>query len=562
MASINPISGNLSRQQAAHLLRRTTFGPTKEEIDSFTNINIDTALALILKEYDAKPEPPIDPLTGETWLNPARTDINTDDNDLISYLMAWWMELMRNNGANIIEKMTHFYHTHFTTKRSVVDSSTSLYYQIALFRHYALGNFKELSSKICLDNAMIRFLDSNSNVAGAPQENYAREFLELYTIGKGNQIGPEDYTNYTETDIQEAARVLSGYDIDTTYTNIDPDTELPRGIIKTNSNVLPQDPAGRALKHDEGVKIFSGSLGNGGTTIEPNAFSGEFATIEAAYQELDDLVEMIFARDETPKSICRELYRYFVYYDITDEIEADIITPMANTFLTNDFEVLPVLEQLFKSEHFYDLDTPELDDNTKGGIIKSPLELFIGCIRFFKVDFGDLSDTNRLYEQIYSGNISGILRDEGLTLYEPFEVAGYSAYHQRPEFNRHWITASNLGYRYKQIDDLIIGFTDGDNDPLGVALDVMKIVEDTNYVADPSDPNQILDMFIEHLFPQVIRTERYEYFRDRILLDNLSIANWFSEWSDYKTTNDDSGVRPQIEALVRELVQTPEYQLF
>lgn len=561
MASINPLGGTLTRTQAAHLLRRTTFGITKQEVDDFTGTASGTAVDSILQPYTEAPEPPIDPQTGETWLNPARTDANSDDRDLTNYFLTWWMELMRNNGANIVEKMVHFYHTHFTTKKSKVSSSTALYYQNALFRFYALGNFKTLAKKMCTDNAMLVFLDGRLNEDGDTQENFARELLELYTIGKGPQIGPDDYTHYTEEDVREAARVLTGYDYDDTFTNTDPDTLLPRGILKSSTNVMPQPLTAMTSRHDTDPKVFNGSLGDGGTTIEPSIVASNSTTVEAALAEMDELVEMIFAREETAKFICRELYRYFVYYDITNEIETDIIEPLATTFRDNDYEILPVLQQLFNSEHFYDADNAITNDDNFGAIIKSPLELTIGVFRFLEIDFGDTSDLNRLYT-IYSDAILPRLEDQGLDLYEPFEVAGYEAYHQTPEYNRHWITANNLGYRYKFIDDLIDGFRDRDDNDLNIRLDVMPIVENTDYVANPANPDQIMDHFQTHLHPMIIRQERYDYFRDRVLLDNLTILNWASEWSDYQNSGDDTGVRGQIEALVRELIQSPEFQLF
>lgn len=561
MASIAPITGTLSRAQAAHLLRRTTFGITKEEVDSITGTAFNSSIDNILQPYISPPEPPVDPQTGLTWLNPTRTDANSEDRDLTDYFLAWWMELMRNSSMNIVERMVHFFHTHFTTKKSKVSSSSALYYQNALFRYYALGNFKTLAKKICTDNAMMVFLDGYQNEDGSPQENFARELLELYTIGKGPQIGPDDYTHYTEEDIREAARVLSGYDYDETFTNVDPDNMIPTGILKSTSDIKPQDPLSMTSRHDTDPKVFNGSLGNGGTTIQPATVTNNNTTIENALTELDELIEMIFAKEETAKFICRELYRYFVYYEITDEIETDIIDPLATTFRNNDYELLPVLQQLFNSQHFYDADNAITNDDNFGAIIKSPLELVVGCFRFFQIDFGDTTDLNRLYT-IYKDAILPKMRAQGLDLYEPFEVAGYEAYHQTPEFNRHWITNTNLGYRYKFIDDLIDGFRDKDGNDLNIRLDVMPIVENTNYIATPTNPDQIVNYFQTHLHPMIIRQERYDYFRDRVLLDNLSIINWANEWADYQISGDDTGVRGQIEALVRELIQSPEFQLF
>jgi hypothetical protein len=110
---------------------------------------------------------------------------------------------MLNSGRAMVEKMVFFYHTHFTTKEEVVQSNQALYHQNELFRYYALGNFKELTRKVCLDNAMMIFLDGRDNDRNNVNENFGRELLELYTIGKGPQTGPGDYTHYTEQDVKE-----------------------------------------------------------------------------------------------------------------------------------------------------------------------------------------------------------------------------------------------------------------------------------------------------------------------------------------------------------------------
>lgn len=561
MASLERLTTNLTRQQAAHLLRRTTFGATKSQIDGLTGQNVTEALAGILKPYLAPPPPPKDTKTGQDWVSPKPTADNSDETDLTRFLLSWWLDLMRQNTGNITERMVHFYHTHYTTQKTKVDSSTAIYHQMALFRFYALGNLKTLSIKICTDNAMIRFLDCDLNVAGFPQENFARELLELYTIGKGPQRSAEDYTHFTEQDVKEAAKVLSGFGTELDFDNIDPDTGIPRGIIKTNTNNRPQNLTDRANRHDETTKNFTGTLGNGGTTIKPNATSGDFATIGAVYQELDDLIDMIFGKDQTAIFLCTELYRYFVYYQITPEVQQDIIEPLAQTLQENNFEVLPVLRQLFESKHFYDADQTDLADDTRGALIKSPVELVVGAIGFLDLPIPNPETDLQGFYGVYS-RFLGMIQDQGMDLYEPFEVAGYEAYHQSPEFNRHWITASNLGYRYQMVDDLLAGFRDAQGNDLGFRLDVMALIENPSHVADPSKADQIVGFLIDHLFTQPIRQERYDYFKQVILLDNLSELNWENEWFEYLSSGDDLAVRAQLEATVREIIQSPEYQLF
>jgi Protein of unknown function (DUF1800) len=250
-----------------------------------------------------------------------------------------------------------------------------------------------------------------------------------------------------------------------------------------------------------------------------------------------------------------------VYWNITDEVENDIISPLAQTLRNNNFEIQPTIEGLLSSQHFFDLDNAINTDDRKGALIKSPLELLTGTLRLFNVDFGNKSNPSRT-NQIYAEALLPLYEDMGIEVYNPFDVAGYNAYYQYPDFNRNWITASNLGYRYQMIDRLLAGLVDVNGDPLNIKLDVMPMVLDLNNIADPSDANQIIDFFTKVLFPEIIKPERRDYFKTQILLDNFSEANWAGEWADFLNSRDDTAVRLQLEALVRELIQSPEYQLF
>lgn len=178
MPSLASLSGTLGKKKAAHLLRRATFGPTKKEIDLFADLSPKEALGILFRNIPT-PQPPIHPYTGKTWIYSQPEGANRD---LQVDFKGWWIAQMRKNDSSSLEKMTFFLHTHFTTIQSIVNHSNYLYFQNALFRNFAFGNIKDLSKKICLDNAMLFFLDSRFNKAGRPNENYAREFLELFTI--------------------------------------------------------------------------------------------------------------------------------------------------------------------------------------------------------------------------------------------------------------------------------------------------------------------------------------------------------------------------------------------
>jgi uncharacterized protein (DUF1800 family) len=561
MSSLNPVSGSLGRRAANHLLRRLTFGPKSKQISELENKTIDQALDQLLRNYN-HPEPPIDTATGKQWVSPAPVDRNTGnrinslENVLIPYTRFWWMDTMVKENTGIIEKMVFFYHSHFTTMQSRIHTSLSLYHQLALFRHHALGNVKELARKMCLCNAMLLHLDGNDNEKDNPNENFAREFLELYTIGKGPQVSATDYTNYTEQDIKEAARVLSGFKKDTTFSlNIDPDTGVPLCRVIVN-------PQNMAIRHDSGEKRFSHRFGN--RVIKPREVKSYYdlkniATKEAAFDEVKDLVDMIFDQKETARHFCRKIYRFFVYHNITAEVERDIIGPLADTLYNNNYEMLPVLRKLFSSQHFYGKDNSTVADNVNGSIIKSPLDVVAGTLRYFSVQLPgrtDLPDYYNLY-----GELIKLMTMQGLELYEPFEVAGYAAYHQAPDYHRNWISSNNLARRYQFADNLLKGIRYKDTGRV-IKLDIMKFVNDSNNVADPANAEQLVRTLVDDLLPETITETRFIYFLNEIFLDNLSVMNWKHEWENYKSSGKDDAVRMQLEKLVRAIIQTPEYQLF
>ncbi len=546
MPSLSPFTGSLGRENAAHLLRRITFGATREKIDYYANKTVDNALNDFFKDV-ATPSPPIDPKTGKTWLNPKQNpDINSEGFLLNKYYVAWHLEQIRKSGVSAKEKLVYFYHTYMPVQQSIVRDSAEVYYQNTLYRYYAFGNFKSLMNKICIDNAMLTYIDNNINEAGSPNENFARELMELYTIGKGKLIADGDYTNYTEDDVKEAAKVLSGYKNDKEFKTIDSDTNIPRGYVKVNST-------NQAYLHNSETKKFSSKFAN--TEIKPNKLVDQYATKEAVLDELDQLINMIFDQTETSKFLCRRIYRQFVYHKITTEIETDIITPLAATFKNNNYEIKPVLEQLLKSQHFYDLDNAITTDNHIGALIKSPIDLVIGTLNFFKIQLP--SDTNKLYS-VYSDSILKAIQEQDMNFYEPIDVAGYPPYHQYPTYNRYWISAGTIGYRYKFAASLVKGeYIDSNGD--GVKLDIVDYVK--NNVSDPSNSTTIVQELINYIFPVSVEQDRFDYF-EGILLDKLSKTNWATEWQKYINTNSDLAIRNQLESLIISLMQSPEYQLF
>lgn len=547
MASLNPITGVLGKQKAAHLLRRATMGPRLQEITAFSLLDVDAAIAQLIQPQ-TPPNFPVDPNTGTTWIAPNLPDPMQMVDVWSGYTKSWWLETMRSSGPNLTERMVWFYHTHIPIILSRVSWSPQLAIDyLRLLRTHALGNYKDLVKAICIDNAMLIHLDGHLNVKGAPQENFGREFLELFTVGKGPEVSLGNYTHFTEQDVKALTKVLTGWTYDTTFQTLDPVTGIPCGKVKSGDGVL-------ASQHDVSAKQFSSAFG--GNTIFTAGASNGTCPISSVPSELNSVVDMVFNSVHTARHICRRLYRQFVYFDISAEIETDIIIPLANALLANNYDLIDVLITLLKSEHFYDLDTLPTQDNNMGAIIKSPVEIIIGTMRLFDVQVPSattqLSQHYELFDQLQTQ-----LDLQGLALFEPVDVAGYDPYFQVPVYHRYWISANYLANRYKFAELLVNGFTS----PAGatIQLDVLSVVQGN--ASTPSDPDLLVQEIVEWLLPLTIDTARLTYFKDSLLLNNNSI-NWGAEWAAFQGSGNDAVVRVQLEKLFIGMMQTPEYQLF
>ena len=312
----------------AHLLRRTETGPDLYSISDFLNLTPQEAVDQIMDCALAEPlpEPP-------AWADEVPPPRGSSDAERQAYreanrehyveLSVDWHRRLFERGIG--EHMALFWSNHFVTEFAVYRGATYAYEYLTLLRTYALGDFKEFVRKIGLTPAMLIYLDGVDNVAGQPNENYARELLELFTMGIGH---------YTEDDVKEISRALTGW-------RFNPFT-----------NTVFFNP----LLHDSGSKTIFGKTG---------AFG------------YDDVVDLIFQERayEVARFVCAKLYRHFVYVEEDDAV----VDQMAEIFLENDFTVEPVVRTLLTSAHFF-------DDAFYGAHIKSPVEFFLSLVRDAGID--------------------------------------------------------------------------------------------------------------------------------------------------------------------------------
>ena len=212
-SSLNPYTGVWTANEVQHLLKRTMYGSTKADIDYFKTKTVSGAVDELLNPTSPLPSPPVNDYTSATVTDPAvpvgQTWVNnpTNDGTLNSLRRAsfkkWWAGVMINQDRSVREKMTLFWTNHFSTESVDIGNAHYVYAHHALLRQKALGNFKQLVKDITIDAGMLRYLNGYLNTSAAPDENYARELQELFTLGKGPAV------QYTEDDVKKAAKVLT-----------------------------------------------------------------------------------------------------------------------------------------------------------------------------------------------------------------------------------------------------------------------------------------------------------------------------------------------------------------
>jgi len=524
-AGLEPYVGPWTRDQAAHLLRRTLFGFGGAELDRAIALGASGAVDALLEIPATPPDPPLVVSSAETTIPIGSTWVGQPYNGDRSYdrsrnLQAWWMGLLLQQSFSIREKMTLFWHNHFATEWRTVSEPHHHHYHLATLRAQCLGDFKALARTVTVDPAMLRYLNGNTNTKSSPNENYGREFQELFTIGKGPEVAPGDYTFYTEQDVKAAAKVLTGW----------------RDVRDTHVAEF------RPTVHDPSDKAFSGAYG--GTVVK-----GRLGADGAL--EIDDLVALIFAQPETARHLCRKLYRHFVYYVVDAEVESTVIQPLADLLIASNWNVAPVVARLLKSAHFHDA-------SNRGCFIKTPLDLVVGTLRSLGSTLPDSSNLPLQYQvwlafQDQSASMQ-------MELLSPPNVAGWPAFHQDPVYYQAWISSDTLPRRV-QFTDRCLG-TKGYQIGTWYALaDVIGLAKTTS---DPSDLATLVSE-LSASFLAISPTGNQEAYLRAILLGGAPDYEWPNGWNAYTLAPSDatkkSVVESRLRALFKAMAAMAEYQL-
>jgi uncharacterized protein (DUF1800 family) len=324
---------------AAHLLNRAGFGGTPKEIERLASLGMEGAVASLVNYESipdntpnpdwAKPDP-----TRAERLRAARDGDPAKKREIVQAeqrqqrqnaidLKYWWLRRMADGPRPLQEKMTLFWHGHFATSMEKVRDAYLMWMQNDLFRKQATGNWRELLIAMAKDPAMLVWLDQAQSRREHPNENFAREVMELFTLGEGH---------YAEKDITEAARAYTGWSYDR------PDQEFIE----------------RPRIHDDGVKTFLGRTGN---------FRGE------------DILGIIVEQPQAARFISQKLWNFFASDDSSDEL----IAALAEVFRKSGNNFKPLLTAMFQSEEFY-------ADSVVRNQVKSPVQWLVGSVRMLERD--------------------------------------------------------------------------------------------------------------------------------------------------------------------------------
>lgn len=327
---------------ARHLLARCLFGCTRADLaKALSYPSVDAFVSNELLADLPQPAPPND------WVNETPAAGNPMAGARYTELTTWWLNRMLTEGTSMREKMVLFWHNHFVSDRAKVNYPQHMYQQNVLFRKHAFGDFRQFTKDVTVDPAMLIYLDGRQNNKNAPNENYARELMELFTLGIGN---------YTETDVKQGALALTGWQID--------------GLKAAfNKN--------RFANAD---KTFLGKTGNFG------------------YAEI---VDIILTKDAAAEFISRKLYKEFVFYKPNETF----VRQMADVFRKANYDVRSALQFLLTSDEFYKPEYRAAKIKNPVELTIGSLKF----LNVSKPDLSYIADTSRILQQylLYPPDVAG-----------------------------------------------------------------------------------------------------------------------------------------------------------
>ena len=537
---IDKYEGEWGDKQKKHLLNRILLGYAKYHLDDLNGLNLDETIDLIFQKeeelnlpindyYYEWPDERYDELNeglgeskyrvvpvpkGEPWVESGFPG-NVGPWSQFESLRAYCLKNQLRQKTSIHWKLSFFIHNLLPTPFDSGASAKAAWQYLEFLFKAPFQSYKQIIIDISKDPNMLWYLNLQFSQVTNPDENFAREIQELFTVGKGPN------SKFTESDVKAFSKIFVGW-----RSNFE--THEKPGRIETEFIHWNHDKTDKQLSSFYGNRLIRGREGNDGE------------------QEFDELMDVIFQNKEVSYYISRRLYQFFVYPEIDDNAETKIIEPMAQKFRENNFSLIEPLKLLLKSEHFF-------ASENYNSMIKSPLEFVYGTLKFFGFQKEDYYTKIRNYDN--NGNnydLPDEIKDEitrdyyfykrflhnvyitGCEFGTPPSVSGWPPYYQAPVYDLFWINSQTISNRANLANefrwDIYIRDDRNNNSMVKYEVDYAEIISNFE---NPNDINSVVEQFLEHLFTVNVSQEQKDDLI-KIILGSINSSYYTELYNRYK----------------------------
>ncbi len=532
--TINPYTGEFGYKQKRHLLNRVLVGYAERHMRDLDGLNLDQAIDLIFKKpdlgepvnnyyHDFPPEAykqkylvddvkPGAPFISKALSREERPGLPAEfaGTERVSAYDSWTYANFYSQPTTVAGRLFLFLHTLTPYKEDNVRIK-ALYYSHKLTYEGAWRNYKDYIYDVTLSDNMLYFLNLKFSKKEAPDENFAREVQELFTVGK------RPFSKFTESDVKAAARLLVGWD------SLYIENLTDEGYVTKNNY--------NENNHDTGDKQFSAFYGNRLIKGRKGPDGGKI--------ELKEFYDMIFETNEAAIYLSRRLVQFFVYPVLNDYVEENIIKPLAEVLRKSNYSLAEALKVLLKSEYFF-------AEEFYNSMLKSPMEYSMGLFKEFEIIKGHstLYENNVIYNsffeedkkrfdskfldpvyrsyRIFSVAKHGYIGRQGFSMGSPPSVSGWQAYYQEPVYDLIWINSDSIKRR-KELAETVARNGIGFQDRINLRFDLNVLLKKTK---DPSDINSFIRDLAKLITGVDINDKAFIRIKKSILGDNFPDYYW------------------------------------
>jgi uncharacterized protein (DUF1800 family) len=547
-AGLEAYTGTWGNTQKKHLLNRVLTGYANRHLLDLNNLSLQKSLDLIftpekqpsvpVNDYDYEITKEETEKQGHVYIEPGKEYVfapepNGSPGQRYQSHAAWLFRNMIHQNTSIHWRMIFFLHNLLVASSGGIKM---LYqYYMTLFNS-SYESYKSTIYKITIDPMMLDYLNLQSSQKNKPDENYARELQELFTVGKGPN------SQYTEGDVKAMARLLVGWQF--SYDSMKKTT----GPITVKFNDWNHDTSDKQFSAFYGNRLIKGQKGQDGK------------------KELDEAIDMIFSTNECALYLCRRLYQFFCYPIIDDTVEKNIIAPMAELLRKSNFELMVPLRVLLGSAHFY-------DTSFYNSMIKSPIEFMFGFYKefdlyLFNTGGGDIPKrfSDSLTANFYKfRNLNWEMNNIGLNYTDPPSVSGWPAYYQAPVYDLFWINSDTISKRSNSGNSLAKwGAWVGTGDTKGnvhLQIDKIKFVSS---LKSPDNIDLVIDETVARIMGAPISAKAKERIKASVLGGNAAsyYTQLYQSYISKPTEETRTTLSNRLENLFSALFQMGENHLF